>query len=100
MGEEKIKEPTKIDPIPPVLFKVAPPSKGYLSLRLNRLKQMDAIRWLISRAKEGSTWAGIAIMASALGISPEIATGGVDLLVAAAAFVAIFLKDKTAEPTG
>ena len=50
--------------------------------------------WIINRLKEGSSWAGLAILASALGISQDIAVAGYDVLVAAAGLLALILKDK------
>ena len=55
---------------------------------------MSALKWLVDRAKEGSTWAGAAILAAAIGVNPEYVQPGISVIVAVAAFVAMLLKDK------
>lgn len=54
----------------------------------------SVFKWLLDRVKEGSTWAGVGIIAAALGISNEVAMASWELLAAAAGLGAILLKDK------
>ena len=84
-------EPFKIPPKEPELL---PLRQKVLQLRINRLKQMDAIKWVISRLKEGSSWAGVGIVAAAIGVPAELVEPGVQIVVAVAGFLAVIFKDK------
>lgn len=56
------------------------------------------VKWAIDRLKEGSSWAGIAIIAAAFGIDQSIVTEGFEVIVAIAGLAAVLLKDKAPAP--
>ncbi len=58
---------------------------------------MEAVRWIIRRFKEPSTWAGGGMMYLAMermGVAPEMIVSIAGVVMAAAALGAMFLKDK------
>jgi hypothetical protein len=84
----------KLDPKPPETIPVNPPSSSFTNLRSVRIDMKTVLKWVLSRIKEGSTWAGLGIIAAALGLPNDVVTAGWDVLAAAAGLAAILLKDK------
>lgn len=87
-------EPTRLEPKPPGQLPVNELS-DHQQLRPLLITMKQLLKWALARLKEGSSWAGIGIVAAALGLSPEIAAQGYEVLVAAAGLLAVILKDKS-----
>jgi len=87
----------KVKPLPP-----DPVSVGtYRKFTLSDLREPDIkltmkqlFKWAVDRLKEGSSWAGIGMIAAAVGISQELAAEVISTLVAVSGLVSVFLKDK------
>lgn len=54
---------------------------------------MDILSWLWARAKEPSTWAGIAAIAGAVGIDPTIIGSTQSIVMAAGGALAVILPE-------
>jgi hypothetical protein len=58
----------------------------------------SALKWALERAKEPSTWAGLAGIAAGLGISGQLWAAVGAFIAAGAGVVAVVLSEKSAKP--